>query len=198
MIAPGEPSRPRLPPLTWTLGIVGLAFALLLFGGGTLYLQQAAELRLLRQELQLAAVERRTVEVELDAERIITRRELAQLRDAQSRVRALEGATSAGPLHISLLELPDQPERDELGAVVWSVGTRHGVLILHAAAAALPAGDYQLWLGGRPVPGARFVLPDGPRPTRFHLSADEVLRPGDSDGFQVQQVEGAIRLRARN
>lgn len=163
-----EPSR-HLGRLLWITGacVVAVALALLLAVGALRHLQQATELALLRRELQVAVIERRSLEIELESERLITREELAV---------ALQQRDEAGTrsplseLAITLLH-PREPDATGAAAVVWDPRRQRGVLLVAGLSADAAERTYQLWHDGTPVENTRFAAPATDDPIRIEFTA---------------------------
>jgi hypothetical protein len=164
---PESPAVSTLPfrPPPWLPWIVAVALAVGCAWLGQLYLVTRAQNALLGDQQTLADFERRTVQNQLEAERIIARHELAGLR-----------GESANALEIALLSPPDDPASRAWGAVAWNPAAQQGVLqIAHLRPP--PAGQrYRLWLADtRDTPAFDgsvivFGTADGAARMSFHSS----------------------------
>jgi hypothetical protein len=162
-----EPTR-RTGRLLWIpAALVGaVALALLVALGSLHHLQQATELALARRELQMAAIERRSLEIELESERLITREELAvalQHRD-QTAVRDPLSDLLIRTLH------PPVAGNPNVAVVVWHPRNRQGVLLVDGLPPDAAGHSYQLWHDGVAVEGTRFVANGSGTPLRLEFT----------------------------
>jgi hypothetical protein len=110
---------------------------------GELWIIERAQSQLLREQCMLAEAELKGAQNQLEAERILNRRELAVLRSADG---------PPAELRVALLLPPEGGPTPALGIVAWD-GTRgRGLIRLSGLPEQNPQQDYQLWLEG-PGPG---------------------------------------------
>jgi len=98
---------------------------------GELWLIERARNELLREESAVAASVLKSSQNQLEAERIVSGRELSRLGHGL-------GVAFLSPM-------PGDP-RHTCGAVVWSRGQGHGVLTVYDLTPAPAWGDFQLWM----------------------------------------------------
>jgi len=136
---PQDPPRTELPP--WLPWATAACLAALVACLGELWIIEKTRSQLLSEQAALAGAALKAAQNQLEAERIVSGREIAGLR-------AAPGAQAA--LRAALLFPPAGPPGGACGAVAWDA--RGGGLVrLHGLPAPGPDSDYQLWLEG---PGA--------------------------------------------
>jgi hypothetical protein len=131
--------RPSPTPLCallpWTLA-ASLALATAWFG--QLYLANRSESDLLRDRAALAELALRSSQHQLEAERIITRQQLAVLER--------QAPVDLARLKCSVLTSRLDHSPKALAVAVWDSTKQEGVLQVEALPALLPHQDYQLWI----------------------------------------------------
>jgi hypothetical protein len=118
------------------------------------YMQVNTEASLARQEAELASVEVRNLQQRLEAERILSQRQ----------IQVLNQSGGVGELLITKLSSPGGVGA-ALGVVIWNPATQQGILVPET----LPTPDeeytYQIWLQDRgsdtPVPAGTFLPETG-------------------------------------
>jgi hypothetical protein len=121
----GETNTTLPPWLPWATTAV---LAALLACVGEVLMMERARNQLLRDEGTLAATLLQAADNQLEAERIVGRREVGTLRSAYGVAFLLE------------------PKGGACGVVVWNPVAQRGLLTLEGLPAKSPDGDFQLWL----------------------------------------------------
>jgi hypothetical protein len=134
-------SKMELP--SWLPWATTACLAALVACLGELWIIEKARSELLREEGMLANAALKAMENQLEAERIVNRRELTGLRAAAGRQRELQ---------VAFLLRPDgsaaHAPRPFFGVVAWDPAGKQGLLRLSGPPAQDPGRDYQLWLEG--------------------------------------------------
>jgi hypothetical protein len=136
-----DESKFELPP--WLPWATTACLAALVACLGELWIIEKAKSELLREDGLLAEAALKGVENQMEAERIVNRRELDGLRAA---------AAPRAQLQSALLLPPGVDRSGAVGAVAWDPAGGRGLLSLSGLPAQPPERDYQLWLEG-PGPG---------------------------------------------
>jgi len=132
--------EPRIPLPPWLPWASTACLAAMLACVGELWLVERARGQLLRDQVLLSQAAIQGTQNQLEAERILGRRELGAARGA-----GLQGAGFS----VELLSPPEGPgPAAPWGVVVWSADGDHAVLRVSGLPAAKPGRDYQLWLDG--------------------------------------------------
>jgi Anti-sigma-K factor rskA len=154
----GEPSRARLAPIIpfpalapWALAA---CFAAVAFGVGALYWSGLSENALLRQEEKLTELELRGARDQLEGERILRGREVADARkevdSAQEQMTTLQRKLSSegdlARMKIATLVSMLGNSREAVAVAVWDPGRQQGVLNVSKLPTLAEDKDYQLWL----------------------------------------------------
>ena len=136
-----------LPP--WLPWAATACLAAMLACVGELWLVERARGHLLRDQVLLSESALKAKDNQLEAERILGKRELGEARSA----------TRGAGFGVELLAPPQDPRPTGVwGAVVWSADGDHALLRLSGLPAAKPGRSYQLWLDG---PGQDFPVSCG-------------------------------------
>jgi len=161
---PTDESRIELP--AWLPWATTACLAALVACLGELWIIERTRSQLLREEGLLTEAALKAAGNQLEAERIVNRRELAGLRAASGPQAGLRVALllppDGGPAHPPLL-----------GAAAWEPAGRRGLLRLCGLSGQPQERDYQLWLEG-PGPGNPASC------AVFHAPAD-----GDGVSFKI-------------
>lgn len=168
------PTASALPPRAGILGWLPWLAALLLAGlvgwMAQLYLGARAQMIALREEEALADIEARSLQQELQAERIVAVRRLADATAGN-----LTAGGTSGLDYIAMVAPAARPS-PATAVVVWDRSHRAGLLDARDLPA-LPAGEeYQLWIvwkaASAPACLRRFGPPQHTRDLRLSLRAD--------------------------
>ena len=185
-----EPKIPLPPWLPWATTACLAAMVACL---GELWLVEKARGRLLRDQNLMATAALRGTQNQLEAERILGRRELGEARAASG---------PASGLEIELLSAqeggtePEHAKGPVWGVVVWEAGGTRAILRTSGVPAAGPGRDYQLWLDG---PGQDYPVdcgtlgagpPGSPSEAAFVLTSP--VGPG-CRFLLVECAKGAVR-----
>jgi murein DD-endopeptidase MepM/ murein hydrolase activator NlpD len=140
---------------------------------GELWLIERARNELLSEETAVAATVLKSSQNQLEAERIVSGRELSRL---------------GSDLSVAFLSpMPGGPS-GACGAVVWNPNQGHGVLTVYGLAPSSPTEDFQLWMTRADATShtsesscAVFAPPDAKGP--FHHGIDIAAPESDGPGF---------------
>jgi len=149
--------QPKLATPAWLPWATIACLAALVACLGEFWFVERARNQLLKDESQLAESEVQGVDNQLEAERIVSRREIDRLRPT---------AESAGRM-VALLEPPrveGAPGSPKAGAVVWDPASGSGILVTSDGALPPANTDYRLWLEvpDRVQPECCGVFPSNP------------------------------------
>ncbi|MBX3749219.1 MAG: anti-sigma factor [Opitutaceae bacterium] len=193
---PGRAPKPAPRPLTFWLPLAAAAagvvttvwFAQLLF-------VSRSENELLRQEIALADAMLRSARQQLEAERLVTGREL---QDAAARVARIEGEMRAqGDLarfKIATLAslLGNSPQA--LAVAVWDPNAQEGILSVEKLPALAPDKDYQLWVIDPqypiPVDGGVFSVDPQTGVARYQFKADKPVKTAAKFAVSLERKGG--------
>jgi hypothetical protein len=128
---------------------------------GELLIIEKTKAQVLSDQVQLTEAAMRGMENQLEAERIVSRRELATLRPTADVRTGLRVALLSRPPGA-----PGHAERPDRGAVVWDPAEGRGLVSLSGSSGQAQDRDYQLWLEG---PGEHYPANCG----AFHADAAE-------------------------
>ncbi len=153
--------EPRIELPAWLPWATTACLAALVACLGELWLIEKARSQLLREQSMLADAALKGAENQLEAERIVNRREVAGLR---------AGAVPREGLRAAMLAPPDgasrRPAEPAFGVLAWDPSGGKAVLRLGGLPAQPPERDYQLWLEG---PGTGYPADCGV----FHARPDD-------------------------
>jgi Anti-sigma-K factor rskA len=165
-----------------------------------LWMVERARNQLLRDESQLSATAMMGIGNQLEAERIISRREIATLRPAPG---------SQGALRVALLAPAPQGSPAAMGALAWDPAEGSGVLRFSGLPPQAPGRDYELWLDGagphRPARCALFHADAGNGEAAVRMPPGDAAAPedrfllidgarGGSQSLAEAQARGSIVL----
>jgi Anti-sigma-K factor rskA len=137
------PANNAAGPADWPSRLPCLAAAgLALFAGLTVvaYLALRTEVTALREQAALAEIQAKVLQQQLEAERILSARRLADLTSE------LQGSRDLGRLQLLALSPPDGVLSASRALVVQDQDRREGALLAFALPAPGPDRSYQLWL----------------------------------------------------
>jgi len=117
---------------------------------GELWIIEKARTRLQRDQGLLAEAAMKGMENQLEAERIVSSRELADMRPAAEPLPGFQVALLAPPGGMPAILSASAPA---MGVVVWDPSGKRGLVRLSGGSAQDPTRDYQLWLEG---PGPQY------------------------------------------
>lgn len=140
------PSPLPLRPPGWLIWLAAAGFAVVAALFAQRYLSARSELVAAREEAALTRVDAQSTRNLLEAERLLSQRQLADLRSARQQLAALERASDLEHLAILTLSprLEDAPQAR--GIAVWSGDKQEGVLVV-SLLPPLPADKrYRLWI----------------------------------------------------
>ncbi len=131
----------KIPLPAWLPWAAVACLAAMLACVGELWLVEKARGRLTRDQVLMAEAALKGAENQLEAERIVGRREFGAAR--------AEGATLSG-LRVELLSPQDGPTAQgrAAGVIVWESGGSRALLRTYGLPGTPPGRDYQLWLDG--------------------------------------------------
>ncbi len=129
---------------SWLPWATTACLAVLLACVGEISVIEKARSQLVRDENLLLQAELKALQNQLEAERIVGRRELEQLRLHQGTRTALLAAPSAGPS-------PQKGADAPWGVVLWDANAQHAVICCSGLPALGPEREYQVWVEG-PAP----------------------------------------------
>jgi hypothetical protein len=152
-----DEAKPALP--AWLPWATTACLAALVACLGELLIIERARDRLLREESVLAETAMKGMENQLEAERILSSRQLA---DARPRPQEEIQVVLLGPPE-GLAPSADGPA---MGVVIWDPAGQRGLIRLSGGTGQDPGRDYQLWIEG---PGARYPASCGV----FHAPQDD-------------------------
>ncbi len=133
--------------LAWLPWIAAAGFALVAGFLLQAYFEAENELVELRTQAALAAIETRSLQQTLEAERIIAARRLA---DRAKEPPAAAGLSPNDPNYALLL--PPDATGGGVAVVVWNAGAQEGTLFVRRLPALSPDKGYQFWVGDSQTP----------------------------------------------
>jgi len=151
---PGAMDESKFELPAWLPWATTACLAALVACLGELWIIEKARSELLREDGLLAEAALKGLENQMEAERIVSRRELDGLRAA---------AAPRGQLQTALLLAPGANRSGAFGAVAWDPAGGRGLLRLSGLPAQPPERDYQLWLDGPGTPAECGVFHSSPR-----------------------------------
>jgi anti-sigma-K factor RskA len=171
--------------LPWS---IAACLALACAGLAQLYLSSRAESALFRNETALSDLELRSVRQQLEAERLLARRELA---DAHAKIAANAPADFSGLQIITLTPQTSAPS-EAFAIVVWNPATQEGLLRVEHLPPPPADRDYQLWA----------IDPASSAPIHVNAIDIDATKPGARIHFHPTQrigdvAEFAISLEAK-
>lgn len=153
-------SPPRLPSWPGWLVAAGCAVAAGLLGQR--YLETRSALVAAREEAALERVDARSARNSLEAERLISQGQLAELRRAQEQVDAFKRGSDLAGLRVVALASRLEDDPHAAGVVVWSAVKQEGILVASLLAPLPPGKVYRLWIVDPqypvPVDAGEFVV----------------------------------------
>jgi hypothetical protein len=163
----------RIPLPEWLPWAATAVLAALVASLGELWMVEKTRTQILRDDNALASTELKAVENQLEAERIINRREVQELGSA---------SVSQSDLGVAFLVPPPGRPIGGSGVVVWRLAGRAGVFSFSGLRKGRPDGEYQLWLiptdSGQPSSCGVFAPPDGPGSSRITIDLPSAVAEG--------------------
>ena len=169
----------------WAVAAILAAIASYL---GTLYLNERAQLGLKSEEAQLASLELRSLQQQVEANRILTGRQITDL----------QNQSGVAQLKIAKLISPVGDATPPIAIVIWNQAGHEGLLLTEN----LPAASdqkYQLWLvhdhHSEPVSAGIFSVDDPHRGTRFEFRDPAPLDTIREISISLQRGDGSSTAR---
>jgi hypothetical protein len=182
----------RLPGWTGWLAaaVIALGAALLV----QLFLGARGELVAVREEAALSRVEAQSTLNLLEAERLLSQRQIAELRNAHERLAALE--RSSDPVYLKIHTLSSQLENapEAQGAAVWSTEKQSGSLVISSLPPAPAGRTYRLWIIDPeypdPVDAGAVKVGDAPGGTRYDFRVARTVRTAEKLRVTLESRDG--------
>lgn len=180
----------RSPPglLAWLPWIAAAGFALLTGFLVQIHYATQAELITMREQAALAGIEARSLQQQMEAERILSARRVADL---------LAELPGPGQPRVGIVPLVSRTDGtpSAMAVAVWSPGSREGELVAVRLPATAPEKSYQLWITvpGDPLPVSAGTFSVEPTATtiRMRFTTDRVVPAGAAFAISVEHAGGA-------
>lgn len=207
------PARRRLSLLAFPALLPWAAaacFALAAAWTGRMYVEARSEAALLHDQERLADLELRSARNQLEAERIVSRRELAtsqlrltqagrRLADSERRIASLthelQSESDLAQFKISVLASMLGNSSQALAVAVWNPARQEGVLSVSKLPAAAENKDYQLWVidPGYPAPvsGGVFTVDPATGETRVNFHAEKRIKSASKFAVSLERKGGS-------
>lgn len=202
----------RFPFSAWMGWAAAAAFAIVSALLGQRLLTQRTELISLRQAQELAQLELRSLQTLQESERIVTARQIEELRRAEAQVASLSTTLSAERTE-STLRVAELQRRNDLAQLkiaslaalagaspdakaiaVWNPTTQEGVLTVEKLPALAANQDYQLWVIDPqypiPVDGGVFTVDPDTGAARMQFKPDKPVKVAAKFAVSLERKGG--------
>lgn len=188
--AGSEPAA-QTPLLAWLPWVAAGGLALLAGFLAQAYFAARTEMVSLREQSALAQVRNRSLDQQLEAERILAARRIADLLAETRAERRLAG------LQIVVLVAPANSPATGLAVAVWDPARQEGQLAVANLPPVAPDKDYQLWISDPqypdPVNAGVLALPPAAGEARVPFKPDRPVASADRFAISVERRGGAPR-----
>lgn len=186
-----EPARLRGGPsglLTWLPWIAAAGLALLTGLLVQIHYAAQAELIAMREQMTMAGIEARSLQQQMDAERILSARRVADL---------LAVMPGPGQPRVEIVPLVSRTDgtSSAMAVAVWNPGSREGELVAVRLQTTAPEKNYQLWIkvpeDPLPVSAGTFTVAPSATNTRMRFKTDRAVSAEAAFLISVERAGGA-------
>lgn len=205
---PTPPRAALVTPRTLIPWAIAACLAVVSLWLGGRYLAASSEASLLQRQRALTEVALESIRQQLEAERIVTRRQLQdlgqELDQAKTQLAKTRGSLDIARCKITLLAAAAKDTPQALAVALWDAARQEGVLAVEKLPALQPGQDYQLWVVDPqykdPVDGGVFNVDPSNGTARFAFKARQPVAAVNAFAVSrerkggVAKAEGPILL----